>query len=466
MPERLVVIGGDAAGMSAASQARRMRAPGDLEIEVYERSSYVSYAACGEPYFVGGYVPRIDDLLARTPAEFARRGIAAHLRHEVTAVDTTQRRVTVRDIDAGRSFEAEYDILLYATGSTPNRPDIAGADLGGVHQMHTLDDALAVRRIVETRPERAVVVGGGYIGLEMAEAFLNEGLAVTVVTAGPSVLIPQLDPDVGDRVITAMRELGITVHTGQEVRRIEGRNGRVAGVRCCDEPAGDGDEGHVLPADVVVLGLGSQPVVDLARAAGIPLGESGAVRVDDRMRTRVPGVWAAGDCVEATHRVSGRPVNFHLGTIANKQGRIAGINIGGGDEAFPGVLGTAITKVCGTEVARTGLTEAAARDAGFDVVAPTFDSTTTAGYWPDAEPMTMKVVADRRTHRLLGAQIVGGDGAGKRIDAVAMALWNEMTVEAMVNVDLSYAPPFSGVWDPVLVAARKASDALAGEHRA
>jgi NADPH-dependent 2,4-dienoyl-CoA reductase/sulfur reductase-like enzyme len=210
-----------------------------------------------------------------------------------------------------------------------------------------------------------------------------------------------------------------------------------------------------------VMGLGSRPTVELARAAGIPLGESGAVWVDDHMRTRVAGVLAAGDCAEATHRVSGRPANFHLGTVANKQGRIAGINIGGGDEPFPGVLGTAITKVCDIEIARTGLTEAEAGASGFDAVAATFDSTTTAGYWPAAQPMTMKVVADRATHRLLGAQIVGGEGAGKRIDAVAMALWNEMTVEAMVNVDLSYAPPFSGVWDPVLVAARKASDALA-----
>jgi NADPH-dependent 2,4-dienoyl-CoA reductase/sulfur reductase-like enzyme len=268
------------------------------------------------------------------------------------------------------------------------------------------------------------------------------------------VLKPQLDTDMGERVVAHMRGLGIAVQTETRIECLTGSDGRVTGVGC----AVDGAEAY-FPADVVVLGLGSVPEVQLAEAAGIPLGESGAVWVDDHLRTRVAGVWAAGDCAEAVHRVSGQAVNYHLGTIANKQGRIAGINIGGGDEVFPGVLGTAITKICDLEVGRTGLTEGAAGDAGFDVIAETFDSTTTADYWPESEPMTMKVIADRASGRLLGAQIVGGAGAAKRIDAVAMALWNEMTVEAMVNVDLSYAPPFSSVWDPVLIAARKAADA-------
>lgn len=325
-----------------------------------------------------------------------------------------------------------------------------------MHELHTLDHARALRRVVELRPRAAVIVGGGYIGLEVAEALMHEGIATTVVTSPPAVLAPQLDTDMGERVVAYMRDQGIAVETGTRIECLTGADGRVTGVGCRV-----GDDDAEFPADVLGLGLGSVPEVRLAEAAGIPLGESGAVSIDDHMRTRVEGVWAAGDCAEAYHRISGRPVNFHLGTIANKQGRIAGINLGGGDEAFPGVLGTAITKVCDLEIGRTGLTEAAARDAGFDVIAENFDSTTTAGYWPTAEPMTMKVIADGANGRLLGAQIVGGSGAAKRIDAVAMALWNEMTVEAMVNVDLSYAPPFSGVWDPVLVAARKASDARA-----
>jgi NADPH-dependent 2,4-dienoyl-CoA reductase/sulfur reductase-like enzyme len=328
--------------------------------------------------------------------------------------------------------------------------------------MRTLDDAAAVRRIVESGPRRAVVIGGGYIGLEMAEAFQRNGIATTVVTSAGSVLEPQFDAEMGERVIEAMRGMGIEVRTGLRIMYIEGRDGHAVGVACCEEQSVAREPDEYYEADVVLLGLGSRPEVELARAAGIPLGESGAVWVDDHMRTKVPGVYAAGDCAEALHRVSRRPVNIHLGTIANKQGRIAGINIGGGDEAFPGVLGTAITKVCALEVARTGLTEAEARAAGFDLVAVTFDSTTAAGYWPESQPMTVKAVAERGSRRLLGAQIVGGDSAGKRIDALAMALWNEMTVDEMVNVDLSYAPPFSGVWDPVLVAARKAQAALGG----
>ena len=195
---------------------------------------------------------------------------------------------------------------------------------------------------------------------------------------------------------------------------------------------------------------------------GLRLGTSGAVWVDDHQRTSVPGIYAAGDCAEARHRITGAGVDLHLGTIANRQGRVAGIHIGGGDEAFPGVLGTAITRCIDLEIARTGVTEQEARDAGIDAAVTTFDSTTKAGYWPDAAPMRLRAVADRATRRLIGAQIIGGPSAGKRIDTLAMAIWNEMSVDAMVHVDLSYAPPFSGVWDPVLVAARKLAAALGG----
>ncbi|MQA00492.1 MAG: flavoprotein oxidoreductase [Dehalococcoidia bacterium] len=455
MPERMVVVGGVAAGMSAASQARRMRDASALEIVAFERSSYVSYSACGEPYYVGGYVSRIDDLVARTPAEFAARDIAVHTRHEVLAIDTQRGEVTVRDLDAGREERVGYDTLVYATGATTFRPPIEGMDLAGVHEMRTLNDALAVRRLVEAGARRAVVVGGGYIGVEMAEAFHRSGIPTTIVTASSSLLEPQFDPDMGDLVLQAARNMGIEVHTGRQVETLHGEDGHVTGVGCAaeaDADAGDGQREFVGDV-VVVLGLGSRPVVELAQDSGIPLGESGAVWVDDRQRTRVDGVWAAGDCAEATHRLTGQPVNYHLGTIANKQGRVAGINIGGGDIRFPGVLGTAITRLCDLEVARTGLTEAEARTAGLDYVTDTFSTTTTSGYWPDAERMRMKVLAERGSGRLLGAQIVGGPGAGKRIDTVAMALWNEMRVDDVSMVDLSYAPPFSGVWDPVLLGA-------------
>lgn len=452
MPERLIVIGGDAAGMSAASEARRRRAADDLEIVVFERSSFVSYSACGEPYFVGDYVTDLDDLIARTPEEFAAREIEVHIRHEVTSIDTEGHTVIVRPVDGGAECIEHYDQLLIATGAQPNRPPITGSQLPGVYDMHTLDDAIAVRQMIEEhQPKRAVVIGGGYIGVEMAEAFHRHGITVTIATSAPSLLDPQLDTEVGDLVRKAAENLGIEVLTGRRIGELEGTE-RVTAV-LCDEP-------ERIEADVVLLGLGSHAEVWLATQNGIPVGESGGILVDDHQRTTVPDVWAAGDCAEAQHRISGNAVNFHLGTVANKQGRVAGVNLGGGDEAFPGLLGTSITKLCDLEVSRTGLTEAEAEAAGLDYVVGSFESTTTSGYWPEAESMTMKFVADRATRRMVGAQIVGGAGAAKRIDAVAMALWNEMTVDEMLNVDLSYAPPFSGVWDPVLVAARKARSTL------
>ncbi len=452
MPERLIVIGGDAAGMSAASEARRRRTPDDLEIVVFERSSYVSYSACGEPYYVSGDVPEVEQLLARTPAQFARLNIEVHTRREVTSIDTGAQRVTVRNVDSGDLHNEPYDQLLIATGAEPNRPPIDGAQLPGVHQMHTLDDAIAVRRLIEEEhPKTAVVIGGGYIGVEMAEAFSTQGVDVSIITSATSLLDPQFDPDMGNIVRRAVERFGIDVFTERRINRLEG-DSRVTGAHC--------DQDNVQPAEVVLLGLGSYPEVWLASENGIPIGPTGAILVDDHQRTGVPNVWAAGDCAEDLHRISGRAANYHLGTIANKQGRIAGINIGGGDAAFPGVLGTAITSTCGIEAARTGLTEGDCERLGLDVVAARFRSTTAAGYWPGSERMTMKIVAERGSRRLLGAQIVGGAGAGKRIDAVAMALWNHMTADDLINVDLSYAPPFSGVWDPVLVAARKAQAAL------
>jgi len=357
MPERLIIIGGDAAGMSAASQARRQRKADDLEIMAFERSSFVSYSACGEPYYVGGYISEISQLQARTPEEFAAMDITVHTRHDVIAIDPKAGSVTVRNVEAGTQETLGYDVLMYATGAAAFVPPIAGRDLAGVHVLRTLDDALAVRRLVTQGAKQAVVVGGGYIGLEVAEAFHHLGIKTRVLTKDAAVLDRTLDPDMGALVTERMRAMGIEVHTGIEVHALDGVDGRVARVDC--------PGGNCFEADVVVLGLGSRPEVQLAREAGIPLGETGAVAVNPRQQTRLEGIWAAGDCAEAFHRVSKRAANFHLGTIANKQGRIAGINIGGGYATFPGVLGTAITKVCDLEIASTGLTEAGAHAAGF-----------------------------------------------------------------------------------------------------
>jgi len=447
MPERLVVIGGDAAGMTAASQARRMRRADDLEIIVFEQSAYVSFSACGEPYFVGGWVEDFADLQVRTPEQFQAQGIDARIHHRVTAIDLDASRITVHH--PGGDEQVGFDQLLYATGATAIRPPIEGLDLEGVHMLRTLDDAARLRSLVTSGVERAVVVGGGYIGLELAEAFHHVGIPTTVVTMMPTVLERTLDPDMADLVSDHMRSMGIRVETGFKVECLAGSGGSVAGVGCDDRS---------FPADLVVLALGSRPQVELAKDAGIPLGPTGAVAVDDHQRTGIDGVWSAGDCAEAHHRISGQPVNLHLGTVANKAGRIAGINLGGGDASFPGVLGTAITKVGDLEISSTGLTEGQAADAGLKAVAATINSTTAAHYWPGSSPMTVKAIAEKGSARLLGAQIVGGPGAGKRIDVFATAMWSDLPAHELAWTDLSYAPPFSGVWDPVHIAARKAGE--------
>ncbi|MFD7692814.1 FAD-dependent oxidoreductase [Streptomyces sp. NPDC059805] len=453
--ERLVVIGGDAAGMSAASQARRLRDAGELEIVAFERGHFTSYSACGIPYWVGGDVERREQLIARTAEEHRARDIDLRLRTEVTEIDVAGRRVRARDVDSGDESWTSYDKLVIATGARPIRPDMPGADAPGVHGVQTLDDGQAlIDTLSRTRGRRAVVVGAGYIGVEMAEALINRGYEVTVVNRG-SEPMSTLDPDMGRLVHEAMEGLGITMVDDAEVTKIL-----------------TGDDGHVravvtedaeYPADVVVLGIGVRPETTLARAAGLPLGEHGGLLTDRSLRVRGQAdIYAGGDCVEVLDLVSGQERHVPLGTHANKHGQIIGTNVGGGYATFPGVVGTAVSKVCDLEIARTGLRAKDARRAGLRYVTATIESTSRAGYYPGTSPMTVKMLAERRTGRLLGVQIVGREGAGKRVDIAAVALTAGMTVEQMTSLDLGYAPPFSPVWDPVLVAARKASKAVHG----
>ena len=447
--ERLLVIGADAGGMTAASQARRRRPADQLEILAVDRGRYASYSACGIPYWVGGVVGSVDDLITRTVAEFRKQDIEVRLGTEAVGVDLAAGTVTVRGPDGEERLG--FDQLVLGTGAVPVRPDIPGIDAPGVYGVQTLDDGAAVLDAVGGA-RCAVVVGGGYIGLEMAEAFVRRELTVTVVEAAPQPM-STLDPDMGALVGDAVEGLGITLLRGEAVTAVAtGDDGRVRAVVTTERE---------IPADVVVLGLGVRPNTELAAAAGIELGSTGGIVTDMRMRTAShPQAWAAGDCVQTIHRVSLAPVHVALGTHANKQGRVAGINIGGGYATFPGVVGTAVTKICHLEVARTGLREADADRAGLRWVATTVQSTTRAGYFPGARPITTKLVAEKRSGRLLGAQIVGEEGAAKRIDVLATALWNGMTVEELSGLDLSYAPPFAPVWDPVLIAARKSWDAV------
>lgn len=448
--ERLVVIGADAAGMSAASQARRLKGPDQLEIVAFDRGHFSSYSACGIPYWVGGDVTERDRLIARTPEEHRARDIDLRMRTEVLEIDVDGRRVRARDLESGAESWTSYDKLVIATGARPIRPDMAGADAAGVHGVQTLDDGQAlIDTLAHTRGRRAVVVGAGYIGVEMAEALINRDYEVTVLNRG-SEPMSTLDPDMGRLVHDAMEGMGITMVNDAEVTKVlTGEDGRVRAVA-----TQDGE----YPADVVVLGIGVRPETTLAKAAGLPLGSHGGLLTDLAMRVRGhEDIWAGGDCVEVLDLVSGQERHIALGTHANKHGQIIGTGVGGGYATFPGVVGTAVSKVCDLEIARTGLREKDARRAGLQFVSVTIESTSRAGYYPGASSMTVKMLAERRTGRLLGVQIVGREGAGKRVDIAAVALTAGMTVERMTTLDLGYAPPFSPVWDPVLVAARKAA---------
>ncbi len=438
MAERLLVIGGDAAGMSAASTARR-RSP-DLDVVAFDRGPYTSFSACGIPFFVSGVVERSDGLIARSPDEHRRNGIVVHPRTDVLAVDLAARRATVRD-DAGREREEGFDQLVLATGAEAVALPVPGAERA--EPARTIPEAERLRAALGRGGRSAVVVGGGYIGLEMAEALVERGLAVTLVEREDRVMAT-LDADMAAHVQDAAEGVGIDVRLGATLQEIRERSVVV-----------DGEE---IEADHVVSAAGVRPASDLAVDAGLSVGDSGGICVDERQRCPGhDGVWAAGDCVETWHRVLKRTRSVKLGTHANKQGRIAGINATGGHAAFPGVIGTAASRICRYEVSRTGIGEAEAADAGIEVRSALIKDRTRAGYFPGSGPIWIKLVVEPGSGRLLGGQIVGTEGAAKRIDVLALAVWNEMTVDELALIDLAYAPPYSGVYDPVLVAAHAAA---------
>jgi NADPH-dependent 2,4-dienoyl-CoA reductase/sulfur reductase-like enzyme len=445
----MAIIGGDAAGMTAAATARR-RDP-DLEIVAFERGGRTSYSACGIPYYVAGLVAEADDLVTRSPAEHRAKGIDVRTRHEVVGIDLARRELTVRDLNAREESTESFDQLVIATGAIATPPPIPGAQ--ATEAVRTIDAGARLRDALDRGGHDAVVIGGGYIGLEMAEALVHQGRRVTLVDQGPQ-LMTTLDADMAAHVQDAAEGKGIRVRLSVEVQEVELD---ADGVPCAVHTS----DGRIR-ADHVIVATGVEPAVGLAREAGIELGETGAIRVDDHQRCPGhDGVFAAGDCVESHHRLLDTAVNIQLGTHANKQGRIAGENATGGDLAFPGVIGTAISRVCHREIARTGLSEREAADAGIDVVTQVVQTETRAGYLPGSAAMWVKLVVRARDGVLLGAQVVGAPTSGKRIDTLAMAVWSGMAVDELQWVDLSYAPPMSGVLDPVLIAARAATTTTA-----
>lgn len=386
-------------------------------------------------------------MIARSPRQFAeKQRIDAHPRHKVLSIDLEDRRIELVRREDGRSRREAFDHLMVATGAKPVVPDVAGVEAEGIFGADSLPVARTIRRFVENRkPRRAVIVGGGYIGLEMAEAMLECGLEVALVEQAPQVM-NTLDSDMGERVGEVLEKSGVTLYREEPLEGFQMRNGGLEAVVT---------RRRELPADIAILGIGVRPNTILAREAGIPVGVKNGIRVNARMQTEVAGIWAAGDCVESFHLVSRKPFYVALGTVANRQGRVAGINIGGGYATYPGALGTAVCKVCDVGVARTGLQQKEIEALGLEYETETIVSPHRTGYYPEAGRIAVKILAEKNSGRLLGGQMVGDRNGVKRIDVLATALQAGFTVQEMIHLDLSYAPPFSPVWDPVLVAVRK-----------
>ena len=441
---RLVIIGGSDAGISAALRAREVDSA--VEVMVVVADAFPNYSICGLPFYLSGEVPEWQALAHRTVAEIEAHGITLRLNERAEAIDPRQQVVQVID-QSGRSHALAYDQLVIATGAAPIRPSIPGLGGPGVYYLHTMADSFALsQHLTEALPRSAIIIGGGYIGLEMADALTLRGLSVTLIQRGASIL-KTLDPPLSRLVTTELEEHGVQVLTGSVIEGIE-RHGSQAKVY---EAAG-----AQYTADLVLVAVGVQPDTALARTAGVQLGIHGAIAVTRQMETNVERVYAAGDCVETWHRMLQHPSYLPLGTTAHKQGRVAGENAVGGQRVFAGSLGTQVVKVFDLACARTGLTEAEARAAGY---APSTQEVVTwdhKRYHPGAESLHVRLTGDRHSGRLLGAQIVGHWRAevAKRIDIFATALFHEMTVDALSDLDLSYTPPLGSPWDPVQVAAQ------------
>lgn len=474
MSDPFVVVGADAAGLSAASKFRR-EAP-DRDVVVFEKGRWISYAYCGMPYFIAGYVDRLSALLSLSPGDVDDRGIDLRRGREVVAVDPDRHTVAV-ETDDGDALERSYDDLLVATGAraTTGPFDVRGLD--GAFTLHDMDAAAAIdahiadpdeydpgradvsavdRERVERNaalpaPETAAVVGGGYVGVEVAEALSERGLDVHVFQRSSHLLPPFGDP-VGERVEAALEAAGVAVHTDTPVEALVGDD-RIEAVEI---------DGERVSVDMAVVGVGIRPNVELLAGTGVDRGAGGAVRVDDHGRTSLPDVYAAGDCATARHAVTGEPDWVPLGLTANRAGRAIGATVAGDPTPVGDTAGTAVVKAFDAEAGRVGILDAdAARAAGFDPVSETVTAGSRSGYYPGAAATDVTLVADRDTGRLLGGSVVGTDRAAIRVDTLATAIEAEMTVAEVERLDLAYAPPFSPVWDPVLVAAKVLNGSIA-----
>ncbi len=439
---KVVIVGGVAGGATAAARIRRLDE--QAEIVIFERSGFVSYANCGLPYYIGGVITDQRELTLQTPESFfARFRIDVRVRHEVTALHPERKTVSVTNLETGEQFEEHYDKLLLSPGARPTQPPLAGAEGERIFTLRTVEDTLRIRRFVEQqRPKSAVLAGGGFIGLEMAENLRELGLEVTIVQRTDQVL-PPLDYDMAAQLHTLLRSHGVHLKLGSAVAGFEHSGEQVTTLLEGEQP---------LYSDMVLLAIGVTPDTRLAQAAGLTLGQKGAIRVNERMETSLPDIYAVGDAVEVEHFVTKDRAVVALAGPANRQGRIAADNICGGDSRYSGAQGSSVIKLFELTAASTGLNERSAQAAGIDYDKVVLSPENHASYYPGSETMTLKVLWEKGTLRLLGAQIVGRTGVDKRIDVLATAIRGGMKATELAELDLAYAPPYSSAKDPVNMA--------------
>lgn len=439
---KVVIVGGVAGGATAAARIRRLDEA--AEIIVFERSGYVSYANCGLPYYIGGVIADPEELTLQTPESFySRFRVAMKVRHEVTGIHPERKTVSVKNLETGEEFEEGYDKLILSPGARPTQPRLPGTGISKLFTLRTVEDTLRIKEHIDRHhPKSAILAGGGFIGLELAENLRELGMEVAIVQR-PKQLMSPFDADMAAMIHGEMRRHGVRLVLGQTVEGFAEKDGGVDVLLKDNAP---------LHADMVVLAIGVTPDTALAKAAGLELGIKDSIVVDSRMETSVPDIYAAGDAVQVKHSVTGQDVLLSLAGPANKQGRIIADNICGGDSRYAGSQGSSVIKVFDMTAAVTGINEAHGRKAGLDVDTVILSPMSHAGYYPGGRVMTMKVVFEKETYRLLGAQIVGYEGVDKRIDVLATAIHAGMKATELKDLDLAYAPPYSSAKDPVNMA--------------
>lgn len=442
---RILIIGAVAAGAKAAAKAKRLLP--DAEIVVYTDDTHVSYSACGIPYYIEGNFDDYRTLLVRSVEDFQKSGVSIYIRHKVLKIIKESKQVLVQNLDDNKSFLVSYDKLIIATGANPIIPPIRNNCFKNIFKVRKIEDAIDIKNKLEDT-KRAVIIGGGYIGLEMLEALVRNNIYTTLIERG-NYLMPVLDEDMSELVKTQLLEIAehkFEIVTGHSAVEFCGDNDGVLSVET--------DNGNIYDADMVIICAGVKPNVELAEDAGIKLGITGAIKVNRKMETSEADIYACGDCCEENHIITNEPVWMPLGSNANKEGRCAAINACGGEDEFFGVLSSAVTRCFGITISMTGLNEKLAQKAGFDVISTTVNKFDRVGYMPNAQNITLKLIADKETGKLLGGQAVGSAGSDKRINTLATALLGGLTVSEFERNDLTYAPPFSTTIDPLLNAAQ------------